>query len=360
MEKYHTIVTHVNPHLDEITAIWLLRRFGEKKFLGISTAKITFWSTGGQAPDGRSAEDYEREGILLIGIGGGCFDEHPANGSARKKGECAATLVAKALGVDNDPALEKILKFAVNSDLKGTSHLFDLASIVKVLHQEYPDNPEKVMEWATIGLEAKYQEQLQFFNAAIELAKADFEKDANIENILGPHGRTLKMATIISDNPQMSKFARSDYGGNADIVIQQRSSGNVQIFTNRFSGLVLYDVVQMIRLAEQEVKGKIVTTDWKELASEGKVEGVEEWYFQKAGQMLLNGSLTATQVPSTRLSLEKIKEIVRIGVNPMAFQPERAPGCQQGVCSSTLRQPCPWYQFGLHRCREIRFKTRGS
>lgn len=356
MERYHTIVTHKSPHLDEIAAIWFFRRFGERQFPGINTAKVDFWSTGGESPDGRPAEDYEREGVLLVGIGGGRFDEHSTIERERKEGECSATLVAKALGIDDEPFLERILKFIINRDLNGTGHPFDIASIVKVLHQQCPDDPERVMDWAMTALEAKYQEQLGFFIAT----KADFEENAEIEEIPGPKGRILKMATIVSDDPQMGKFARSTFGGQVDIVIQQRSSGNVQIFTNKRSGLVLYGVVQMIRLAEQEAKGQIVTTDWKELALEGKVAGAEEWYLQKAGQMLLNGSLTATQVSPTKIPLEKIQEIVRIGVNPMAFHPKYSSHCESGICISTCRNPCPWYSWGLHRCREMRFRMRNS
>lgn len=166
------------------------------------------------------------------------------------------------------------------------------------------------------------------------------------------------MICIISDDKQMSKFARSTYGGSAALVIQQKSSGNVQIYTNKKFNLILYDVAQMIRLAEQEAKGKVITREWKTLASEGTVEGAEEWFFHHAGQMLLNGSLTAPGVPPTKLSLEQMKEIVRIGVNPNSFEARFSSRCQKRICASTRSNKCPWYGFGLQRCRKIRFETR--
>lgn len=352
--KFDTIVTHERTHLDEYLAIFLLRKFGEEKFPGISEAKVIFWNSGGQTPDARTANDYEKEHALLVGIGGGRFDEHPTTDGDRKEGECAATLVAKALGIADDPSLEKILKFAVNNDLKAAAHPFDLAYIAKVMHQQYPNNPEIVMEWVMAGLEAKYHEQASFFNET----KKEFDRIAEIEVIQGPRGKSIKMTTVVSDDEQMSKFARSVYGGNIAVVIQKKSSDNVQIYTNRQYGLTLYDVAQMLRLAEQEAKGKIVTKEWKALASEGKVEGAEEWFFFQAGQILLNGSLTATGVPPTKLSLEKIREIVRIGVNPNAFEARFSDRCKKGICASTRKDECPWYKFGLHRCREIRFEMR--
>lgn len=51
--------------MDEIAAIWILRKFGEEKFPGVSKAPIEFWNNGGNTPDGRSADEYERDGILL-------------------------------------------------------------------------------------------------------------------------------------------------------------------------------------------------------------------------------------------------------------------------------------------------------
>ena len=353
-KRYHTIATHDDPHLDEIAAIWLLRRHGEEKFPGVSEARITIWETGGPVPDGM-AEACDMEGVLAVGTGWvGPFDEHPSPGNGGKPGECAATLVAKALGLEDDPALEPILRYVLNSDTKGSSNPFDLASLVKVMHQQYPDDPIKVMNWAIEALEAKYQEQLKFLTKT----RAEFERVALVEDVTGPTGRSFKMVVACSDDPQMNKFARSALGVSAAIVIQQWSGGNVQIFTNRKSGLTLYDVAQMLRLAEQQAKGKVVTTDWEKLAAEGKVEGAEEWYFHYSLMALLNGSLTAKGVPPTRLSLEQIKEIVRIGINPGAFEPSRAATCQQGKCTSTKSSPCPWYDRGLQRCRKIRYDSR--
>ena len=350
MPNIHTIATHEKPHLDEIAAIWLLRKFGEKRFPGISTAGVAYWDSGG-TPDGRAADAYEKEGILPVGVGGGSLDEHPAEGRERREGECAATLTADLLGIRDDPVLEKILKFVLMSDTKGAGNSFDLAYLVKAFHRQYPEDSKRVMEWVLLALEVKYNEQVEFLSSARE----EFQK-AEVEEVPGPNGQTLKMATVRSDSELVGKFARSERGCRAAVVIQRLSRGNTQIYTNKLFRVLLYDVAQMIRLAEQEAKGEVVTTDWRLLASEGKVKGAEEWYFHSAGQFLLNGSLTTRNVPPTRLSLESIQEIVRIGVNPNAFEPKRAEDCTHGICTSTRNNPCPWYAWGLHRCRKIRYE----
>ena len=52
---YKSILTHERPHLDEIVAIWFLRKFGEQRFPGISKAAITFTSIRKLAEAGRKA-----------------------------------------------------------------------------------------------------------------------------------------------------------------------------------------------------------------------------------------------------------------------------------------------------------------
>ncbi len=349
---FNEIVTHERPHLDEIVAIWLLRRFGETRFPGVSRAKVSYTTTGRGGPDAKESED---RGILMLGIGGGRFDEHPTLDNGRKAEECCATLVARELGVFDDPSLQKILKFVKSRDLEGNSTPFDLSYLVKLLHPRFPDNPEKVIEWTLVGIEAKYEEQHDFFF----VARQEFESKARIDEV--PVGtRRLRIATIESDSESVGKYARSEFGGHAGIVIQKRASGNVSILVNKQMGLDMRDVVRMIRLAERQAKrggqgsgagglGEPVTDkECEMLAVEGVVRGAEEWFFHERGQMLLNGSLTATGVPPTRLTLDQIREIVSIGIVPGAL---RALCASTGKCAGGI---CDWHQWNLARCRALR------
>jgi hypothetical protein len=348
---FNEIVTHERPHLDEIVAIWLLRRFGETRFPGVSQAKVSYTTTGRRGPD---AKESEAQGILMLGIGGGRFDEHPTLDNGRKAEECCATLVARELGVLDDPSLQKILKFVKSRDLEGNSTPFDLSYLVKLLHPRFPDNPEKVIEWTLVGVEAKYEEQHDFFF----VARQEFESKARIDEVL-VGTRRLRIATVESDSESVSKYARSEFGGHAGIVIQKRASGNVSILVNKQMGLDMRDVVRMIRLAERQAKGndecrmtnvesRVSDKECEMLAAEGVVRGAEEWFFHERGQMLLNGSLTATGVPATRLTLDQIREIVSIGIVPGAL---RALCASTGKCAGSI---CDWFPWNLVRCRQMR------
>jgi hypothetical protein len=150
-------------------------------------------------------------------------------------------------------------------------------------------------------------------------------------------------------------------------VIQRRSSGNVAVFGNKQVGVDLREAAKLIRLAEREVKGFSEGTrprsdatdasrmcpqsDEDRLTAEGYAPGAEEWFYHRHGQMLLNGSLTQADVPATRLSLDRITELVKIGVDPARLKP---------LCESTGRcvgEVCDWYAWSLARCVRLRRPT---
>lgn len=365
-ENEKRIVVHPRAarHIDEICAIWIMRKFGERKYPGISTAKVIFAGRGGEKYAGCSADDLEQLGFLFIGAGGGRLDEHRSltERSGEKK-KCSSMLVAEDLGIDKNPALEQILKFIEQHDSSTVSnpcHPFDLASIVKDLERKHQDKPELIIKWAMIGLNAKYQAQQDFFVSA----KKEFDEKADVEQVQGPNGKKIPMVTIVSDNEQMISFARSNYGAKAGILIQQQPAkaksglkqGCVQIFTDksRLKGVDFRDIVQMIRFEEDPT-----ITDWKQLSAENVLAA--NWYYLKGkngGQMLLNGSLSAPDVPPTKIALKRIKELVRIGLNPNVFEPEHASKCMKRNCTSTSKDQCPWYCWGLHRCRKIRHEMK--
>lgn len=341
MKTVKALVMHREPHLDEICAAWLLIMFGGEKFPGAKEAGIVFEGAGGEDLQGLSANDLEEEGIVLIGVGGSRFDEHPGPTRFGREDECTSTLVARELGIENDPALQGILKFVKNSDLHAGNHPWDLANLIKAMHSANTA-PEDVINFGVMALSAKHAEQVKFLAAQKE--------DVVIEEVKGPGDRQLKIFSGITGNDRFSASCRNQ---GAAVVIQQQPSGNVQISTNKKFGLVMRDTVQVLRIEEQKAKGQVITTDWQALASEGKVNGANEWYYQPEGEMILNGSSSCPNTP-THLSLDRIREIVKIGVSPSTFEPGRAEECQRRICSSTAKNPCPWYCYGLHRCRKTR------
>ncbi len=339
----YKIATHPNPHFDEIVAIFLIRKYGHKKYRGIDSAKIIFMnSDSGNAVTKNTVKDYEKEGTLAIGIGNGRFDEHK-QGSGVKESECAATLVANYLGISKNPELTQLLKYALNNDRKGASSPFDLASIIKSLYQNYPDDPMFVINWAMTALESKLMEQKKFFDqSADHYAKA---KKLNFSFL----NRNYLLVVADSDEPQFNKYAR--WRG-AAIVIQRNSKGNVQIFTNKkLANFRMKDVIRILRIKEQKKSSTPnPITDWKVLATEGSCAN---WYYQQETETILNGSLTNPNIEPTKLDLKTIISAVITGVNPASF-PKNCP------VNKCISKQCSWYHLGLSRCSAKRFKQKNK
>lgn len=380
------IAVHKGLHLDEIAAIWLLRKFGKERYPGINDANITIWNYGGGAPDDQSAEEWEERGVLAVGVGLGKYDEHALEGN---KTECAASLVAKDLGVVDDPALREILAFVTRADLTGGNRLWDmlkklkkllqggmsdamrlvlrqaagavgqanidsgnvkwaLPQLVKDLNILWPDEPERVIEWACVALEARYQQQLRFVQAE------EAYPNVSSETVVQGRAGDVRVVSVISDSDQMKAVALKR---GADVIVQRVARGNVQVFTRRNSDLNVDDLARAIRFEEQYVRGVVVTTDFEALAEEGVVPGAECWYYHPEGGMLLNGSLSHENMEPTQVSLERIVELVVLVADVNRFDPDFEHDCQKGWCKSTSTdQLCPLFPCGLHRCRKIRWE----
>jgi hypothetical protein len=144
--KEWTLILHHNPDPDAIVSAWQLKTFGEAEFPGVSKAGFNFWSGGPEPiPEG--------EKFIPVDIGGGRFDHHPPKNKPR---DCAATLVAKELGVEKDPSLQPILEYVKKHDLQGTRTPLDFADFVRCLNQRYLENPDKVLEIAFEILDGLY------------------------------------------------------------------------------------------------------------------------------------------------------------------------------------------------------------
>lgn len=302
------IITHNQPHLDELVAIFLLKQYGERLFPGIRRAAIEFCRPESPAQGGKTAEEYEREGILLVGIGGGRFDEHATPGKERDVGKCATSLVAEAIKCSRRAELQSLIRYTTSNDLGGKVAGFELAEGVRVMNRLHSDDPQRVWRWTNEWLRAHHAQQQEFHQAA----KRTFEADAlAFELVFGEE--KLKLASIQTDADQVKAYAFSRYGGFVAVVVQRNSRGNIQIFVNKFYGLDLVPVAAAVRLGELAARRRdpVIGTDYR---VEGTVADVPEWYFFLEGQMLLNGSLTAPDVPPSALSLEEVTEIVRTAI----------------------------------------------
>ncbi len=171
-------------------------------------------------------------------------------------------------------------------------------------------------------LEIIYADSLDFYSAKEELLKA---KKAEIRGILIDAGN--------SDNPKFNTAARNL---GATVIIQRRSTDHKQIYfnTEEVNDEFTEKIISMVRLEECLIQGREIPEI--DLREKGKIQEIPEWYYfvaptigkKKPGRFILNGSLTATDVPTSKIPLETLFYIAQCAVyytkfNWMRWRTER-------------------------------------
>lgn len=330
------VQSHNEMHFDEIAALDMfeenVREYGLDEFMN----------------------RYCPDGVLKLGFSGGAFD-HLLIG----KPLCCCVMMARALNLLDDSSWKPILDFAKKVNFAPMANPFDMASVIKALNRQHPQEPERVIEWAQVGLAAKRQTPLRpndftlayialllrvqnssspelaydWFQTGLE-AKCDqqqkflagepiFKNDGEIRQCAGPDGGLLKIAIIASDNDEMHNYILSGLV-DADVATIFRSTGHVQIFLNHPTKLTLHQAARIIRLKEQEKRGRVLTANYDLLGSNGTLPEVKEWHLH-AGVMFLNSSHSYPDVPVTRLTKEEIIDSVVTSFAPdVAFNEDVA------------------------------------
>ena len=352
--KINAFATHVRPHLSDLGAIGLFLNSGSDEYVVADPAPVFYWrgGTAAEFEEFAGSLPFPREEIMFVGIGGGECDEYPFNGHSRKENESEISLAAKLLGIDQNPPLQKFLKYVTEEDLNGNKNPFGLANLIKL---RYDLVPESEMGAEAVRLLKDFVSPL-----IIRAFEAHYVRLTTEQAVVREDVKGCVIATVVTDDPGIAGFLFSKHGGQAAVaIIQSPTSGSIRIVANKRSEVfkALEDTVRIIRVQERKAAGCKGNLPLAELAAEGSVPGTEQWHFHTKGQMLLHGSKTHPDVPRTnptKLSLQEIQQAVKIGLAG-SFEPDRAKGCECNLCSDTLRNPCPWYGWGLSRCRTARW-----
>lgn len=328
-----TIWTHPCPHLDEIMAIFLLRKYGQKLFPDVSKAQIEFRRAEGDATGNpEDCEELFAQKILALGTGKGPFDEHDV--ASTKDGECCATLVAKYLGVAKYPELKQLLAETLANDRNGVacSLSIDLGALyhrdvgIDLRAEDQMSVVDKVLNLT----DARWQEQYDFHHTT----SAEIRDQADKRTFqIGE--RTIKVMMIMTDNRQVAK--RAFFEGN-DVVVIRNDRGHTQVLINNktLGGVSLENVVRILRIMERRKSGEpLCLSKWSDFGQEGMLFN---WHYQverRTGfQALLNGSTTAPNVEPSVLNREDIFTAIVAGLTDgwKEYEQQFASGQQAKVC----------------------------
>jgi hypothetical protein len=317
------------PHLDPIAAIYLLRKYGKERFPGVERAKIEFWEHS-RNPSQKEITGFEKEGGLMIDVGGSLFDHHAALGSS----ETSTSLVASYLGIENNPEVSALIGYIREDDLEGLHNRYgDLAYIVKCMHKR--DVPsQKVIDYIFLAIDFLQLNQEEWHY----VVKKEYEERCRVDTAKRTKGK-IRFGVIESDNVQVGNYGISV--GNLSVLIQKRSSGHIVILTNKHHRINLREIVGAVRKRELELTDYKKPIDPRKMQFEGKNSLVPQWFFHRSLNAFMNGSDALNKAEPTKVPLEEIVNLVWYGITS-----EISEHCD---CAEN-GEMCPFAPYGFSKC----------
>src|SRR3989344_1819895 len=306
---YTKIIIPSSLHPDTILAIFLLRKFGVGKYPGIDKAEVEIRQV---LAENETSVSLKEKGVIVLDLGGGEFDHHS------QKGKILSELVTEDLQIAQDPALAKVLAYAKRDDQYGIGTIstdqldraLGLSGLISSISKTV-QNTEKILQIIFPVLEAHYtEERKRTIELPLEFEKRLQEGKAQIIE-LKHKGKKLKVVFLESDNISMAGWIKSSVGLKADVVGIAMSSGYVNILTKQQKMIDLRWLAAYLRSEELGMRGKSQINSIQILMKPGKIEEVQEWYYDRATNSLLNGGINPKGILPTAIPFEKIKAIAK-------------------------------------------------
>lgn len=269
--KSKILVTHINPHLDDIVGIWLFKKYHPD----FKDAKVEFISASRN-----QAEKEETEDKIFVGTGGGKFDEH-------KEGltnTCAGSLVyefLKAKGyIPEDEITRKALDVLIEWNRlidtgKAPDSQFDEFSV-----QAFIRCKDSTCE----GSESSLALGIQILNRILGVLRRkqqslkDWEKRVEFSSKFG------KSFAIVSETVNR-EFCREQEG---DLFLMYHPTHkSVQFFTPSFE-IDLEPIYQKVKELDPQAS----------------------WFLHQSHHMVICGSASAPDSKPTKLSFE---DLIKVG-----------------------------------------------
>lgn len=266
-----TLVTHINPHLDDIFGIWLLKKYHPE----FKEAGVEFISAAHDV-----AKNEENEDRIFVGTGGGKFDEH-------KEGlkTCAGSLVYEYLKKDKLLPKDEITVKALE-ELVEWNRQIDMGLIPPEAYDEFSvpsfirskDN-KKETSLDDVELGAKILDRILRVLKRKQKSLKDWEKRLEFET---KFGKTIALKSDTVDRPFCKRM-----GGDLFVIVSPKYKG-VQFFTPSQT-LDLSEIYQKVKRLDPEA----------------------DWFLHQSHHMVLCGSSSAPDAKPTKLSFDQLIEVAK-------------------------------------------------
>lgn len=283
MKIMKTIVTHFKPHLDEICAIWLLKKFHPdcREF------ELKFIFAGANTLNNKPVDSDPD--VVHIGVGRGNFDEH--TGRYGDKSCSSASLIWNFICKEGNPpkksdelaAINRIVQYVVKEDTGQLATLdpeirdFALAGIVQGMRTYFNQNDEKLVNWGMDLLDGI------FMNLIIkERLRSDWENSKIDFNT--PWGKGAAVMTKYKGIDNLAYFK-----GYVLVAVKNPQKGHMAIIARADSEVDLTDVYEKLKKEDPEAS----------------------WFFHHSKKMLICGNdIAPKETKLSKLSLEKIVKLL--------------------------------------------------
>lgn len=268
-----TLVTHINPHLDDIAAIWFFKRFNPEfnqadlKFLKAGVNNVTW--------EGKQV-DSDPE-VIHFGIGKGKYDEHKGDID-----ECATSLVWK----DQKSKLTEQIEVLALNRLVEWVRLEDTGRLPSGEYEEFSvpafirsrDNSEESSR-KSVELGAEILDRILKVLKRSENSKVDWEKRQEFTTNLG------RFVAIKSDSVDREFCKRQ--GGDIFLIFNP-TNHYVQFFTPSHS-LDLEPIYKQVKELDPQAT----------------------WFLHHSHHMVICGSASAPDSNPTKLSYRELIDVVK-------------------------------------------------
>lgn len=273
-----TIVTHLNPDLDALCSVWLLKRF----LAGWEEAEVKF------VPAGVAPLQGDKD-TLYVDTGFGKFDHHQTG-----KRTCAAQLVWKFIKKNLKPdtydlkAIERLVDVVLRIDFDAQditianasddfySFLFNERQIIRGLRTLYRGQSEKQLE---VGM--------TILDAILEVLKAKIKAEEIIKN-------SRQFET------QWGKGIGADTNNEMYMHLAQENGFKVVVSKDPKKGHVRIHALPNRRIDFTDAYNKLKELDPK-----------ATWFLHASKSLLLNGSSANPDMKPTKLTLEEVIEVLK-------------------------------------------------
>ncbi len=261
------LVTHINPHLDDIAAIWLFKKFNPE----FKAAKLEFLSARSATVTWQNQPVDQDPEVMHFGIGKGKFDEHKGD-----LDDCATSLVWKETGIQ-DPAIKELVQYVTLEDTGKLPILefgeFSLPAFIR----PKSDDPKLSVKAVELGGE--------ILDRILEVLKAKHQAvidwEARIESETG-FGKTIAVRSSSVDRV----FCKSHVG---DLFLMfDPKNTSVQYFTPKD-----------IDLEPIYLKLK-------------QIDPSADWFLHHSHHMVICGSGAAPDSNPTKLNFEQLKSVIDV------------------------------------------------